>query len=32
MMQMRSDVGFLRGDIDPTRFAAERYFEEARPR
>jgi ABC-type nitrate/sulfonate/bicarbonate transport system substrate-binding protein len=32
MMQMRSDVGFLRGDIDPTRFATERYFEEARPR
>jgi hypothetical protein len=29
---MRSDVGFLRGDIDPTRFATERYFEEVRPR
>ena len=32
MMQVRSDVGFLRGDMDPTRFATERYFEEVRPR
>jgi ABC-type nitrate/sulfonate/bicarbonate transport system substrate-binding protein len=32
MMQMRSDVGFLHGDIDPTRFATEDYFDEARPR
>jgi ABC-type nitrate/sulfonate/bicarbonate transport system substrate-binding protein len=31
MMEMRAAVGFLRGEIDPTRFATERYFEQARP-
>jgi ABC-type nitrate/sulfonate/bicarbonate transport system substrate-binding protein len=32
MMEMRKDVGFLRGEVDPTRFATEHYFEQARPR
>lgn len=32
MMEMRAKVGYLRGDIDPTRFATERYFDQARPR
>ena len=31
MMEVRSGVGFLRGEIDPTRFATEHYFEQALP-